>query len=221
MSYILDALRRADSERERGSVPHLHANPVPADIADDAGRAWRLRPWWWALAAVVLLGALAWQWLWRNQGPAAVVVTAPQPFAPRQVAASGVMAPEAAAPVVPGPGVVRLEPPRAVPPFTADEPGAAPGRAAASTVVTAAPGANAAPAPVPLLKDLPESLRRQLPALATGGAMYSDSAANRMLIINGQIYREGDSIAAELVLEQIKLNTAVLAFKGQRFSISY
>ena len=28
MSYILDALRRADAERERGTVPGIHAQPI-------------------------------------------------------------------------------------------------------------------------------------------------------------------------------------------------
>ena len=37
MSYILDALRRADAERERGAVPGLHAQPVPPVSADAAG----------------------------------------------------------------------------------------------------------------------------------------------------------------------------------------
>ena len=31
MSYILDALRRADAERSRGAVPGLHAQGVPTD----------------------------------------------------------------------------------------------------------------------------------------------------------------------------------------------
>ena len=30
MSYILDALQRADAERERGTVPGLHAQPLGA-----------------------------------------------------------------------------------------------------------------------------------------------------------------------------------------------
>jgi general secretion pathway protein B len=32
MSYILDALRRADAERSRGAVPGLHAQGLPADV---------------------------------------------------------------------------------------------------------------------------------------------------------------------------------------------
>ena len=223
MSYILDALRRADSERERGSVPHLHANPVPADRADEEGAARRARPGLWMLAALALLvlGGLVSQWLWRDAGGSVVVAASQQPSTPGQTAAlPPPMPPDAGAAVaLPGPGIVRLEPPRTEPSFTGDQPVAAPKLPATAVPVVVAP--SAAAAPVPLLKDLPEGLRRQLPALATGGAMYSDSAANRMLIINGQVYREGDKVAADLVLEKIKLNMAVLVFKGQRFSINY
>ena len=46
MSYILDALRRADAERERGNVPGLHAQPMPAVTAPGA-HTWLRRSLWW------------------------------------------------------------------------------------------------------------------------------------------------------------------------------
>ena len=61
MSYILDALRRADLERERGAVPGLNAQPaaLPASGPEASHNA---RPWVWVLvgALVLLIGALAW-----------------------------------------------------------------------------------------------------------------------------------------------------------------
>jgi len=51
--------------------------------------------------------------------------------------------------------------------------------------------------------------------------MYSDTPANRMLIINAQVWHEGDKIAPNLTLEQIRLRSAVLVFKGQRFTLAY
>jgi len=105
-----------------------------------------------------------------------------------------------AAPPLPAPELVRLPPP-------------------SLPAVAAAPASR--PAQPFALSALPEALRRQLPPLQTGGAMYSDTPAKRMLIINGQLYQEGATVAPGLVLEQIKLNSAVLAFQGQRFSISY
>ena len=52
MSYILDALRRADSERERGAVPGIHALPLPAPSADEFVRR---TPWPWLVAALLLV----------------------------------------------------------------------------------------------------------------------------------------------------------------------
>lgn len=69
--------------------------------------------------------------------------------------------------------------------------------------------------------ELPESIRRELPQLVIGGAMYSQTSANRMLILNGQVFHEGDKVSGELVLEQIKLKSAVLAYKGYRYNINY
>jgi general secretion pathway protein B len=71
------------------------------------------------------------------------------------------------------------------------------------------------------LAELPEDVRAGLPVLTVGGAMYSQTPANRMLIINGQVVREGDTLAPGLVLEQIKLKSAVLKVKGLRYGISY
>jgi general secretion pathway protein B len=69
--------------------------------------------------------------------------------------------------------------------------------------------------------ELPDDIRRQLPSLAIGGSIHSASAANRMLIINGQVFHEGGEPAPGLVLEQIKLKTAVLRFQGYRYEIRY
>ena len=62
MSYILDALRRADAERQQGQVPGLHAAP-----AGDAAAP--TRPAWPRVAGLLLLalvlGAAVAAWFWR------------------------------------------------------------------------------------------------------------------------------------------------------------
>jgi general secretion pathway protein B len=71
------------------------------------------------------------------------------------------------------------------------------------------------------LNELPDGIRRELPALSIGGAMYSENAANRMLIVNGLLLHEGDKVAPDLVLEQIKLKAAVLKYKSYRYQLSF
>lgn len=212
MSYILDALRRAESERERGNVPGLHANPIPADHADDDEAAAPVRRWLWGAAALALSAAGLAAWLlWPAAAPVPVQLASapPSPPPPVQLAA----APQ------PGPELKRLEPAPLIietPVETRPSP-AAPAAASAPTSLPAA----SAERPVPALAELPETFRRSLPPLATSGAMYSDTPAQRMLIVNGQLFREGDKIADGLVLEQIQLKRAIFSVRGERFSVSY
>ncbi len=69
--------------------------------------------------------------------------------------------------------------------------------------------------------ELPPDIRGQLPALAISGATYSSNPAHRMLIINGQVFHEGEKPAPDLVLEQILQKSVVLSFRGFRYSVGY
>jgi general secretion pathway protein B len=222
MSYILDALRRADSERERGAIPSLHAKPVPAALADgdDEGEGRRPQPLLWAVIvlSVILLAVIAWLFMGRGGEPEAAPVTATAPAEP-VVAALPPPPPSPAAPVpeaLPAPSLLDPKPP--VLPSAQPAQRSAPAKAASK-----APAAASAVEERPTLAfhELPESIRRELPQLVIGGAMYSQTPANRMLILNGQVFREGEKVAAQLVLEQIRLKSAVLAYKGYRYHINY
>lgn len=213
MSYILDALRRAESERERSNVPGLHANPIPADHADDDEAAAPARRWLWGAAALALSAAGLATWLlWPAAAPAPVQLASAPPFPPPPVQHPPV------APLQPGPELKRLEPAPLIietPVETRPSP-AVPAVASAPTTPPAT-----TERPVPAFAELPEAFRRSLPPLATSGAMYSDTPAQRMLIVNGQLFREGDKIADGLVLEQIQLKRAIFSARGERFSVSY
>jgi len=225
MSYILDALRRADSERERGAIPNLHAKPEALiDADDDEGGSSRPHPLLWAVIglSVVLAGVLAWQFMGSSPAePAPMQVSIPTP-APTPASAPAPAPVATIAPPLPQPTLppVAMAPIQPVPQAPVQ---AAPRRLPARAATKAsAPASAAAPErPVMTLSELPENIRRELPQITVGGAMYSENAANRMLIINGQVFHEGDKVSGELVLEQIKLKAAVLAYKGYRYGISY
>lgn len=245
MSYILDALRRADSERERGSVPGLHTQPVSIPQADDSPPR-GARPWVWLVAGslLLLLGALAWFLLARQTLPAdraplasASAVPVPVPATPTALAAPTApatsLSPAASSPALPMP----MPMPRPVPSVRKPALRPAPGvvnakvpKSSAKLQAAASAPAGSAPALAPALakdariytlNELPDEVRKDLPALQIGGAMYSQTAANRMLIVNGQLFHEGDTLAPGLVLEQIKLRSAVLRLKGYRYGISF
>lgn len=205
MSYILDALRRADAERQQGQVPGLHAAP-----AADAAAA--TRPAWPRVAGLLLLalllGAAAVAWFWRATPAPAVVVSAtvPPPPAPRPINAPA-----------PLPVVVSAAP--AQPAASAPVPVAV--AVAAPAVVPATKPAAATATPARPLSSLPPDERRQLPTLFPGGSVWSDSAASRFVILDGQVLREGDTVAPGLVLERIERKAAVLRWKDQRLEVPF
>ena len=105
MSYILDALRRADAQRLRAAVPGLHDQPATLGTAT-AQTLSRSVPLAWVLAALALLLLLAlaaWWWqaaLVRSPGPA-VTVAALAPVGLHSAAASAAGAPRLSAVPVP------------------------------------------------------------------------------------------------------------------------
>jgi general secretion pathway protein B len=72
---------------------------------------------------------------------------------------------------------------------------------------------------VPSLAELPGDLRQQVPALAIGGSVYSPQASARMIVVNGQVFQEGNALTPELTLEQIRPKSAVFTIRGQRFEV--
>lgn len=219
MSYILDALRRAeaDRERERGQVPGLHSQPLPGDAAAPVAGRHRWLPW--AGGGLLLLaGIVAGSW-WAGSAQEVVAPASPVPQpasappAPTADAADVATPPAASVPPLPLPAASASPYLAPAPP-----PGAVVAAPAPRPVSVAAPApVPAADAPIPRLSELPESLRRELPRLALGGSVYSDDPASRMVIINGEVLREGAKLGADLVLEQIRPRELVLRFKGQRF----
>lgn len=94
----------------------------------------------------------------------------------------------------------------------------------APTSTTQAPTAEASAAAstrVYALHELPDHVRRSLPQLVIGGAMYSDNPGSRMLVINSQLFHEGDKLGPDLTLEEIKLKSAVLRYRSWRYGVTY
>lgn len=217
MSYILDALRRADAERERGGVPGLHTQAMPETGDDDTAVPHRgLAPWQWL--AIGLTGglAVAVAWTWRGDDvppPAPAPMPVPAAPAPPTAAVPSLPAPPPAPPQAEPAAPVAIAPMRAAPP-----PASAP--TAPLSAAPAPPGtAPAAPLRVNSLAELPPDARAGLPPLAFGGSIYSSTPANRLLIVNGQLMHEGDALAPGVTLEQIKPKAAVLNIRGQRFEV--
>ena len=230
MSYILDALRKADAQRERDPARGIHALGVTAwpagRLASPASRLWL---WGLALLAVAaLLAAAAW-WLARPSAPLVAAPMAASPsdaLAPAALPGPAVRAPVPAnevlpaAPPAPPPAPALVPIPIPIPsPLTAvpREP-----QAPASPLATT-PALPAAAAPDRLLSinELPADIQRELPKLTITGGVYSTNAAQRLLIVNGQVLNEGAEAAPGVQLAQIRPKTAVLVYRGYRYGVAY
>ena len=236
MSYILDALKKADADREReaAAVPNLHAQ---GDAAFGPASA---RPAGWLLlaiaAAAVALVVLGWRWVSAPpQDPKPAPALAQTPATPlpqlaaplpatRPPSTEGPVQPSAPQPVTPRAPVIATVSPS--PRRAAQAPAPPPALTSTTPTPVAATQADA-PKPaasavrLPTLAELPADVRGQMPALTVGGSVYSPQAASRIVILNGQVFREGDKPIDGLTVEQIGLRSTVLAFRGTRFELKH
>ena len=87
------------------------------------------------------------------------------------------------------------------------------------------PSPAPAPVPPPVAATTPAQpvagLPPDAPKLAISGGVYSNNRAQRMLIVNGQVFNEGSEIGPGVVLEEIKAKTALLRFRGSRYTVGY
>jgi len=217
MSFILDALKKAEADRKLGEAVSLH-DPAPAPApnwVEPTSAPSRQSIWLMAggaLAVCLVLGALL--WLSAPAPETAASTMPPQATAPiarpdpsRSDTAMGVAT--VPSPAMPEPTSVQLPiPARPTPTVSAKQ------TPKADSESTVAPSANR---PEPL----PAAIRLQLPALAVSGAMYADVPSNRMVVINGTVFHEGDTIAPGLVLEHIALKAATLRYQGKAYLLAY
>ena len=216
MSYILDALRKAERERHRGHVPTLPAASQAPSVTSSSLKYLYAVIALLILSAGVLIGV--WQPFRATPTPVADLPAAPVD-APTPVVA-------AVAPTAPHPSSAPIAParaPAAVP--TAPAPVVVrPAEAPASAPVVVPPAA-----PVPAanqavsdeirpLADLPAAIKQEIPAMTVLFHAYSSTPSQRLVQVNNKPLHEGDSLQPGLKLEQITADGMVFSYKGYRFS---
>jgi general secretion pathway protein B len=207
MSFILDALRKSELERQRQSGPSIAELPVARDDR-------RLPA---ALVAIALLlavnAAVLAYFLLRDPPEAAspaIAAAAPAP------AASGSSSAPAAGSGMPPAGSAALEPEtapepqaQAVRPPEAPDPTLLPDAPRAGTVTYETPPASPPAAMAPQPAGAPE--------LNVDLHIYSDDPAKRAVFINGRRYTEGMALSEGPTVEQITRDGAVINLRGQRY----
>jgi general secretion pathway protein B len=236
MSYILDALRRAERERNLGKAPSLQV-VMQHDAAETPRNTARL-----LLIAVTLLavaGAIA-ALLLRQPStpeprtPETLAVTPATPAAPEAAAEPPGEAPElnslddlaepepapiASAEAEPDLGEI-AEPVVALQPEDLQQSAPPPSPADAEV----APTPSLAPSPtqaanagsVPLLRDLPPAYRADFPALSVEVHVFDRLPEKRWIMIGGRRYREGEVLGEGPRIVEINEEGIVFDYRGQQ-----
>ncbi len=227
MSFILDALRKSELERQRQSGPNIAELPL--------AREDRRLPV--ALVAIGLLlavnvGVLLF-FLLRDGAPAADVEAAAAVAAP-PIAATATAAATAAPPLATAaPVTAPVNEPAT---GTASTGTASTGAGSPSVVYEESPElypSSGYVEPVPpglsdptLLPDepqqgaLPSEPVAGLPPLSIDLHIFSDNPAKRAVFINGRRYIQGATIAEGANVEEITRDGAILSFRGRRFLLT-
>jgi general secretion pathway protein B len=218
VSFILDALRKSEHERQRSTVPGL--SQVPVATPQQQLPRWAVIVMG-ALAGVVLvLGAAWWQSLRAPAEPA---------DSPARIVERSIELPPSSA-AVPSPAAVSSRTAAPDPFAPAPTPSLAAAAGAALTEAESAPAA-AAPAQVsaPTRLDVPtDGLTLPSPAaLAAEGVAvpplrlelhaFSSRPHERFVFINGRKYVEGDRLTEGPQVVSIAPTGAVLAHAGRQF----
>lgn len=223
MSYILDALRKADQQRRRGAAPTLLTLQPSAVV--------RKRPAYlpYGLLAVVLVAAgivIGWLRPWHTEQtvsptPESIAVASIESKSleskPLESTARQPVPAQPAMPATPTPGL-----PAPAKPQTEGVPSAA--NAPVSGTAAAPPeqrvdiaAADAAGETVIAMEKLPISIQQDLPKMTISVHAYSDTPAKRLIGFGSRVLREGDYVVPGLKLEEITLDGMILSYKGYRF----
>ena len=229
MSFILDALRKSDAERQRAVAPGL------TDVRYAARRS-RRNIWLPILVAVLAANVVFMGLQWFSR---AGVRPAPE-LAASSPAASGQPVAVPAPAVEPAPatdirplareaefGEPLLEP--SVESELAAVPVAQEGAEQAASAPTPGPApADPPPKPsrilagdgLPTAEQLIGSGALNIPILNLDLHVYSENAANRFVVINTRKYKEGGQLTEGPIVESISKDGVILASQGRRFTLS-
>lgn len=208
MSYILDALKKSDQQRQRSAAPTLPA----AQVAVAAKQ-------YYGVLTVLVLGcgiAIGWLRPWMAE-PSVHQAEPIAASAPIQV--SSLAAPLHEFPDISGKTALPSSTPvvKTAPKADVAQP-YAPVMTVATVSVPENPAgrADVAQRVIPVT-ELPLSIQQEIPAMTIQFHSYSSIPASRLVGINSQMLHEGESLTPGLKLEQITTEGVIFSYKGYRF----
>ena len=229
MSYILDALKKAEADRD----PEARASLAMVQHQQRRNR-------WLAYAAVIALIAnaaiLLWLFLPEHIEPAAIFTEMnaqqpglqPTPSTPPPDATSSAVQQPSPRQAIPQPAVPRQPaavsrrestPPEPPEPQPQPQPQSmATETATGDTIIRPGPASAPSAEPIPV-GSLPSGQRSRFPELSFSTHIYADDADLRAIVVNGTRLEEGDRLG-NLSLSEITEDGAVFRFEGQLVLVS-
>ncbi len=208
MSYILDALKKSDSERQQRQGPTVASVQQPHFMPARRPRA----------SGPLLLGgvvtALLASAFWLYQ------VGYLKLQLPNDAAGSRVYNEPEAAPItdVVSPEAIASTP--AETPSAGDTMGVASFKTELQDTAEINPLAQASAQAIPELWQLPGPLREGIPPLDFSLHVYSTQIEQRSIIINNRMMREGEYVSPELALSAITPDGVVMRYRSEYFRVS-
>lgn len=221
MSYILDALKKADHERTLGDVPDLETAHW------GIRRRRRTVRWVWVVAALLVVNGALLAVLLGHNDDTGVQQQGGTPGIAEELPVSPVSKTETAA-IQPSRKIKKPREPVYVSPVVR-RPASSVQQAPAPAVT--APSSYYAPQPVtttvapagssavPYWGDLPLEFRSSLTLPHIDIHVYDDDPARRFILVDLQKYREGETLESGAVIEEINETSIQLNYQGTRFVV--
>ncbi|MGD2053226.1 MAG: general secretion pathway protein GspB [Gammaproteobacteria bacterium] len=207
MSYILDALKKSEQERGRGTAPGVQT--MHSSSLNYHANKTQLWPYFLLAAVLVNLAALVYFIIAKPDTETSV--QEPQKTAETQPAADAVKIERfAAASHDSHEGETIIYKPVSMPgtrQFAAAEP---------ASVLAGAEYPQSQGA-IMEKEELPPDMQQHIPVMEFSAHVYSSNPMQRSIVINGRFMEEGDRLTADLLLDEITADGAIFNFRGQRF----
>src|SRR4030042_3115092 len=204
MSYILDALKKSEKERQRGTVPDILTIQEP--LSEEPKKRPLLL---YLLLAAILFNTGLLVWLmspWQSKKPNLIQLTDRQQS-------------ESKLPESPSPDLSKTNSPEVKMAMKEEALKVAPQQAHVSSEQKLSNREAPLPNKIYNLNEVPLSLQQRHPTFAISVSLYSDDPAFRMAKINGQVMKEGQYLTAGLKLEEIIPDGVILMYQNYRFRV--
>lgn len=218
MSYILEALKKSKQERQGGGTPHLHTVHAPPSFkthSSKKGRSGLL-----ACGLLIVLGLVGLVYNFLSTNPSVKIEDSSHSVTVRaiEIRPHFFEQAEETSIVVQDSGFIPAK-------LTRLEESLQPVKIATDKFkkVVTKTEKNVEPPPsedtygFPYRVQLSPEIQKEIPQFNFAGHTYADDPKRRMIIINNQILREGDSVDSDTTLVNIVWEGVVLKYKGITF----